>query len=747
MIDHFNTDGISFAPGGDKLSMAMQSLDKPLYWLHSPGQTLSLLLLFVVCQTIATAAGYQLSVQGNGTVIFWPAAGMLCGTLACTPIRTWPLWLLGTFIGRLIAEFFLFEFRPIIIPLAFSAATGVESLVFAWLIRSPLQQSYRLNRPLFFLAAFVVVIFIATSIGGLLGSAVVELTYVVQNVPFWESWRIWFAADFLGIIVLVPLIGWVLIPQIRVHTGKAKPLDYAVLVLFLAGTGLLGKEVVAVDGKAPGDAVMALMMLASLVPLLWSVWRFAFPLAVAVQLALVVSVIWLAVHGYGPFSMVADSSLDALGKMQIYLIVLILAVLLFLFAMIERDRATIELRMHRNVGKVLVTLTEKLVAADHERLDSVIDEVLREIGLFAEADRCVLVQIDAVRGVGSMSHRWDRTDADGSGPMFKDLDLRQFSWLVEQIRNRGYAYISDVRGFESAGENERQAIQAQLPKVESLVLVGLLTDGQLVGAIGCSYFHKGVSWSDESLSLMYLIGQLFSNVMTRKKAERVVKHHQEKLRSLAADMAISEERARRRTAVDLHDGIGQNLAVARMKVGYLLANSDGANEELSQVRSLIDEALRGTRHIIADLSPSILYELGLFPALESLAERFELANDMTCVVVESGEAWSPDYDTRIGMYRAVQEFLNNVARHARAQNVRISLQWTADDVEIEVSDDGVGFNVEQVMEFSPADSSFGLFSVRETIELLGGTLTVESSRGIGTRIRLCVPLRESGSEE
>ncbi|MEQ8205301.1 MAG: ATP-binding protein, partial [Woeseia sp.] len=637
----------------------------------------------------------------------------------------------------------LFEGRPLIIPFVYSMATGAEGVIFAWLIRSPLQQSYRLNRPLFFLAAFVVVIIASTAIGGLLGSAATELVFSEQNNPVWESWRIWFAADFLGILAITPLIGWYLIPQIRFRQSSPSVRDYLWLALMLLATGFLGLGVLEFDGKTPGDAAMALMLLASLAPLLWSAWRFVFPIAVAVQFAVVTSVIWIALYGHGPFSMVAIGSLAAMAEMQVYLIVMILAVLMFLFTMIERDRAMIELKMHRNVGKVLVALTEKLVAADHDELDSVVNDVLREIGLFAEADRCVLLEIDAARGAGTVSHRWEATEKTPPVREMIDLDLRQFPWLTEQIKNYGYVYFSDINGANDAAADELHLVRSWLPNVESLVLVGLITDGELVGAIGCSYFQKSAGWSDESLSLMYLIGQLFSNVMTRKKAERVIGHHQEKLRSLAADMAISEERARRRTAIDLHDGIGQNLAVARMKTGYLLANSDVAKDELSQVRSLIDDALRGTRHIIADLSPSILYELGLFPALQSLVERFELTNAVSCKVEESGESWSPDYDTRIGLYRAVQEFLNNAARHARAENVAIRLRWEANQVEIEVSDDGVGFDVRTVMEFSPADSSFGLFSVRETIELLGGSLAVESNPGIGTRIRLRVPLRES----
>ena len=501
------------------------------------------------------------------------------------------------------------------------------------------------------------------------------------------------------------------------------------------------------NGQATGDATMVVLLLTFMAPLLWSVSRFVFPVAAAIQLLLLLVVISLTSAGYGPFGTVAEGSLSALVEMQAYLVAMLLAVLMFQFTMIERNRVMIELKLHRNVGKVLVALTEKLVAADYGKLDAVVDEVLQEIGLFAEADRSVLMQIDDDLGAVTMSNRWERNGHGPSPPMLEDIDLRQFPWLVRQINNHGYVHVPDIKAFDGADAREAQAVRSLFPDIEALVIVGLVTDGRLIGAISCSYLQKGVAWSDESLSLMYLVGQLFSNVLTRKKVERVVGHHQEKLRSLAADMAVSEERARRRTAIDLHDGIGQNLAVARMKIGYLLANSDIAGDDLSQVRSLIDEALRGTRHIIADLSPSILYELGLFPALESLAERFELANDITCTVSESGEAWSPDYDSRIALYRAVQEFLNNAARHARAQVVTITLTWAADYVEIEVSDDGVGFNVSEVMEFSPADSSFGLFSVRETIELLGGSLTVESNPGIGTRIRLLIPMRAAEVQE
>jgi signal transduction histidine kinase len=739
------TNILSFTPGPAPITLYLSALDVPGYWLSESFRCLRLFAAFMSLQVLLIAVGYGLRPEQSGLVVFWPAAGLLCGMLGSTPTRTWPLWLLATVAARITADLLFLDNRAIQIPLGFSLASCAEALVFAGLIRSPLQQSYLLNRPLYLLAAFAGVSLLATVSGGLLGAAVAVLNFGGAGM-YWESWRVWVASDLLGIIIVAPAVGWLLLPQIRVPYGASRPADYVLLAGLLTGIWVLGTSQYGFAGAYSG-AFIALLAFVLLATLTWSVFHFIYPVSSLVQLVAVTALLWSATQGSGLFMHSPVVTVEALAEMQIYLIAAILGLLLLAFALMERERALRELKLHRGAGNVLVSLTNKLIGADPEGLDASIDEVLREIAEFSEADRCILLQTDRDRLSIERTRAWTRPGAELPENLLTNSILQDFPWVMQRFRDKGFVVLEDFNRQLPEGAEELLRLQQASGGIRSVVYVGLFADDELIGAIGCSYLKPGVRWNAESLSLMYLIGQLFANVLTRKSAERVVDLHKAKLRSLAAEMAISEERARRRTAIDLHDGIGQNLAVARMKIGQLLAAANADNGELLQVRNLVDEALRGTRYIIADLSPTILYELGLYPALQSLAERFEPANDLTCVVSETGEAWEPGNDMRIALYRAVQEFLNNVARHSQAQHVQVQLEWSADKVDIEIRDDGVGFDAEQAFELSSAASGFGLFSVRESIEQLGGTLDIESARGIGTYIRLCVPRRESEDDE
>jgi signal transduction histidine kinase len=209
---------------------------------------------------------------------------------------------------------------------------------------------------------------------------------------------------------------------------------------------------------------------------------------------------------------------------------------------------------------------------------------------------------------------------------------------------------------------------------------------------------------------------------------------------MATEVSLSEERARRRAAIDLHDGIGQNLAVARMRIGQILASQSERSEHWQVARDLIDQALLGTRHVISDLSPAILYELGLVPAVQSLAENFKLRHGIDCEVVESGERWTPTEDQKVMLHRNVRELLTNAARHAKASAVTINIDWQDDELQVCVSDDGIGMTAPLDNDLLISTSrGFGLFSVRETVIQANGRFSIDSAAGIGSAIKLSVP--------
>jgi PAS domain S-box-containing protein len=233
-----------------------------------------------------------------------------------------------------------------------------------------------------------------------------------------------------------------------------------------------------------------------------------------------------------------------------------------------------------------------------------------------------------------------------------------------------------------------------------------------------------------------------TDITARKEAETQLLRYQEQLRSLASQLSLAEQRERRRISAELHDSIGQNLALAKIKLGGLrqrLQATEGV-EALDEVRQLIEESLQETRSLVFQLSPPVLYDLGLEQAIEWLAEQMQQRHGLRTRFRTDGTMASLDEDVTTVLFQAVRELLLNVAKHAEASHAQVSMAQRSDSLEITVADDGVGFDAGRVLSLAEP-SGFGLFNIRERLELLGGRLQIRSSPERGTTAVVAAPLK------
>jgi len=232
-----------------------------------------------------------------------------------------------------------------------------------------------------------------------------------------------------------------------------------------------------------------------------------------------------------------------------------------------------------------------------------------------------------------------------------------------------------------------------------------------------------------------------TDITERRNAEKKIQAYQEELRQMSFDAAVAEERERRRIATDLHDRMGQALALAQIKLtsvrgelsGEVRAAVDGAVE-------LLEQAHIDARTLIFDLSPPILYDLGLGEALAWLAEDLEKRHGIKVEVTDDKASKPLDDASKGVVFRAVRELLMNVLKHAKAPAATVSLTRTDDNCRIDVEDRGAGFD--PTAPLSPqGGGGFGLLSVRAQIARLGGVLDVKSAPGRGTLASVLVPLQ------
>lgn len=234
------------------------------------------------------------------------------------------------------------------------------------------------------------------------------------------------------------------------------------------------------------------------------------------------------------------------------------------------------------------------------------------------------------------------------------------------------------------------------------------------------------------------------DITERKRVEKRLLTHQEQLRSLASELSLTEERERRRIALELHDCVGQLIAMAKIKLGMLRESKPFTNLSgpLDEIRALIDQAIQNARSLTFELSPPILHELGFEASVHWLSEQMEEKHGVPTHLEDDLEPKPLDDDIRVVLFTAVRELLANVAKHAQAHRVSVSLRRDGDKIRINVEDDGVGFDTLEIGSHLARTGGFGLFSIRERLSHFGGHIEINSRQGKGTRVNLVAPLKK-----
>ena len=227
-----------------------------------------------------------------------------------------------------------------------------------------------------------------------------------------------------------------------------------------------------------------------------------------------------------------------------------------------------------------------------------------------------------------------------------------------------------------------------------------------------------------------------------RKNLSVSQEQSERLRSLASALALAEVRERRALAQDLHDDLGQLLAMAKLKMSAVekLKVSKTMRPALDDCSKALDQANRKLRAMAFQLSPPMLDELGLASAMEWMADEVQQMYQLEVHTTYDGTPKPLEPAVRATLFRAVRELLINVAKHAHVSKANVNITRGSDNMlYVTVSDDGTGFDPSPLLSDN-SSANFGLISVRERLTLLGGQVSIHSTPGEGTSVHLQVPL-------
>ena len=230
-------------------------------------------------------------------------------------------------------------------------------------------------------------------------------------------------------------------------------------------------------------------------------------------------------------------------------------------------------------------------------------------------------------------------------------------------------------------------------------------------------------------------GKLYT-VILRDVTDRV--RAREELAAFAAESSGVREQEKSRIARELHDELAQSLTALKMDTIWLrehVGDDGDAQAKITQMLAMLDTSVAAVRRIAADLRPLVLDDLGLVPAIAWVAQNFSQRTGVPCdlLVDESLELGEP---FATGVFRIVQESLQNVAKHAKASRVEVELQAQGDYLMLRVQDDGIGFRTSDPRK----PQSLGLVGLRERAQLMRGEVKVESAPGAGTRVEARIPV-------
>lgn len=218
------------------------------------------------------------------------------------------------------------------------------------------------------------------------------------------------------------------------------------------------------------------------------------------------------------------------------------------------------------------------------------------------------------------------------------------------------------------------------------------------------------------------------------------------LETLSRRMVRQHEEERRRLSLELHDETAQVFAAVKMQLGVVRERVEPEMAQtLDRALALVDEGMRGIRNVTNDLRPSLLDDLGLLPALRSLVTDFAERRGVNVSLDAPGALPPLSDEAEVALFRALQEALSNVARHAGKAPAHVEIQLTGRDLVLRVADRGPGFDGESSLAVLEAEGHLGLAGMRERITALGGEVVVKSSPGSGFVVMIRIPVSGGGT--
>ncbi|MGH2538649.1 MAG: GAF domain-containing protein, partial [Candidatus Promineifilaceae bacterium] len=313
--------------------------------------------------------------------------------------------------------------------------------------------------------------------------------------------------------------------------------------------------------------------------------------------------------------------------------------------------------------------------------------------------------------------------------------------IPPDLLTSGASLVADTHALAAPTNVERRVTELG---IRSLLRVALTAGERVIGALNVGSDQPG-AYSPQHVEMLRDVANSLSVALENARLLGQVTRHSDELRQLSAELISVQEKERKRIAYELHDEMGQVLAVVNANLERLRNEmprplKPRVAEQLAETRQQLDQVMNQIRDLSQDLRPPVLQDLGLVSALRWHVNRFSrrMGIEVALEVQELEERLPEEFET--ALYRILQEGLTNIARHSQASKVSLSLAQHNGFVRAVLHDNGRGFNLGATTGRGAGRRGVGLVAMRERATTLGGSLTISSEGGLGTWLTVELPL-------
>ena len=401
--------------------------------------------------------------------------------------------------------------------------------------------------------------------------------------------------------------------------------------------------------------------------------------------------------------------------------------------------------------KILNNISMSFMETGSEnQFNMVVDSMLAQVGGYVCVDRLYIFLFTADHRDLSNTHEWCAPGIVTKKQNYKKLPPESIPWIISSLQQNDHIILPDVG--ELPTEARQEATMFKRGSDHTMMMVPIRARTSLIGFIGFDFLEQ--PWMDEDINLLRSLSIILGSAIYRIRAEskllergEKLLQYQTRLKSLVIELTLAEERERRKVANDLHDQIGQMLAVVKIKQKKLAgceepSESAALSEEIIE---MIDQVLADVRSLTFELSALAVHRDDINAAIESLGKKVLTGHGINAIFQTTGPPQVLPEHIRTILYQVVRELFYNIVKHAQATNVEITISRKQNNVDIMVTDDGIGFETKE-LEHDARTGHFGLFNVQERVSSLTGTFHIHSVPGSGTTAELSIQVPATNGE-